>query len=214
MSLERVRVVATGVVQGVGFRPHVYGVATRLGLTGHVSNNPSGVEIEIEGSPGALAEFVRQLNAQLPPLARVDSIDVQPIATKGDDHFAIVESETGQAGLTLVPPDVATCDDCLAEMADPSDRRYRYPFINCTNCGPRFTIIRDLPYDRASTTMASFGLCDRCHAEYVDPSDRRYHAQPVACPQCGPQLQFRQGDMTVAGTDAVVGAVQASFAQG
>jgi hydrogenase maturation protein HypF len=189
--VERRRLCVQGVVQGVGFRPFVYGLATRLGLTGFVGNDSAGVFIEIEGPSPALAAFEQELVAQPPPLAHIEHINVTPLPVAGDNAFLIVQSQDSAAASTLISPDLAICDDCLRELFDPADHRYRYPFINCTNCGPRFTIMRDLPYDRPSTTMAEFPLCPACRREYEDPRNRRFHAQPNACPVCGPQLEFR-----------------------
>ncbi len=184
----RLRLAVSGVVQGVGFRPFVYTLARRFALAGFVGNDSAGAFIEIEGSPEALARFQTALRAELPPLAHIEAVTVTHLPCAGASEFVIVDSER-QAGLnTLVSPDVAVCDDCLRELLDPRDRRYRYPFINCTNCGPRFTIIKDTPYDRPATTMAGFAMCPACAREYADPADRRFHAQPVACPQCGPQV--------------------------
>jgi hydrogenase maturation protein HypF len=210
----RRRVEVQGVVQGVGFRPFVYRLATDLGLDGFVGNDAAGVFVEVEGPPEVLDAFVTRVVAEAPPLARVDAVAARDVTPLDEPGFRIVESGTDTAGRTLVPPDVATCDDCLAELADPADRRYRYPFINCTSCGPRFTIIRDLPYDRPATTMAGFSLCDACAAEYHDPLDRRYHAQPVACPSCGPQLALEQNGAVLTGTDVVLAAAHAAIAAG
>ncbi len=180
----------TGVVQGVGFRPFVYGLARRLGLAGLVGNDSRGVFIELEGSPTALDAFHGELIYHPPPLAHIVKVDVETVDVRGDTDFVIVESEAQAGAHTLISPDLAVCADCLRELFDPADRRYRYPFINCTNCGPRFTIIRDIPYDRPLTTMAAFPLCPECEREYRDPLDRRFHAQPIACPVCGPRLQL------------------------
>jgi hydrogenase maturation protein HypF len=185
-----------GIVQGVGFRPFVYALATRLGLDGLVGNDVDGVFAEVEGAPEAVKEFLLSLERDAPPLARVERVTARPLAPDSGAGFAIVPSEPGGARRALVPPDTATCADCLSELADPADRRYRYPFINCTNCGPRFTIIRDVPYDRPLTTMAGFAMCGPCEAEYHDPADRRFHAQPVCCPACGPQLSWLSPDGT------------------
>jgi len=178
-----------GVVQGVGFRPFVYGVAVRLGLAGFVLNDGSGVLIEAEGEPEALDELVRALRDEAPPLARVEGIGWQGLRPTGAAGFEIRLS-VPSARTALIPADVATCDDCLRELRDPADRRYRYPFTNCTQCGPRFTIVRGVPYDRALTTMAAFELCADCRREYEDPLDRRFHAEPVCCPACGPRLSL------------------------
>ncbi len=177
-----------GIVQGVGFRPFVYRLAKRYGLTGWVRNSSKGVDIRALGAPDRLDEFAAALTAEAPPLARITGIRREEIPLDGHDlpqEFVIVESKD-ESGFTLVSPDVATCKDCLRELFDPNDRRYRYPFINCTNCGPRFSIIKSLPYDRPNTTMAIFPMCDECREEYEDPMNRRFHAQPNACPECGP----------------------------
>lgn len=192
-SPERRRVIVRGVVQGVGFRPYVYARATGLGLAGHVTNTPEGVVAEVEGAPAAVSEFCEGLAADAPPLAVVDAVDHRPVPPVGGAGFTIVASRTGGPGRTLVSPDVATCADCLAELADPADRRHRHPFVTCTHCGPRFTIVTGLPYDRAHTTMARFPMCPDCAREYADPADRRFHAQPVACPACGPRLRLLAG---------------------
>ncbi|HEV2450860.1 MAG TPA: carbamoyltransferase HypF [Streptosporangiaceae bacterium] len=193
----RVKARVEGTVQGVGFRPFVYSLATRLGLGGLVGNDADGVFLEVEGPPGAVKEFLAALRDEAPPLARIERVAATGIPPDGTTAFTIVPSQPGGQRRTLVPADSATCADCLAELADPADRRFGYPFINCTNCGPRFTIIRDVPYDRPLTTMAAFTMCDRCAAEYHDPANRRFHAQPVCCPDCGPALRLldgKQGD--------------------
>ncbi|MGD2047922.1 MAG: Sua5/YciO/YrdC/YwlC family protein, partial [Chloroflexota bacterium] len=182
------RIHITGIVQGVGFRPFVYGLAQRLELTGWVRNTSAGVEIEVDGRPDALSAFTLALQQETPPLAQIDEFQVFDRPPDGFKQFEIVESEPISGAFQPVSADVSICPDCLRELFDPSDRRYRYPFINCTNCGPRFTIIEDIPYDRPSTTMAPFEMCPDCAAEYQDPLDRRFHAQPVACPACGPQV--------------------------
>ena len=192
--ITAIRLHVQGVVQGVGFRPFVYSLATELGLTGTVGNSPCGVVIDLEGEDLALAAFATELEVRRPPLARIDSVTCEPALACGRSGFRIVDTDTTTAGRTLAPPDVATCDDCLREMADPGNRRYRHPFITCTNCGPRFTIIEELPYDRAATTMHGFPMCTQCADEYADPGDRRFHAQPIACPQCGPTLTFVDSD--------------------
>ncbi|MFF5184477.1 carbamoyltransferase HypF [Streptomyces sp. NPDC000345] len=203
----RRRVVVRGVVQGVGFRPYVYGLATELALVGHVTNTPEGVVAEVEGSASAVARFCDRIAAQAPPLARVESVHHQELPPTGGETFSILASRTGGPARTLVSPDSATCADCLAELADPADRRHRHPFVNCTHCGPRFTIVTGVPYDRAHTTMAGFAMCPDCAREYGDPGDRRFHAQPVACPACGPRLRLiLPGADTPAGTDPVAGA--------
>src|SRR6266567_2322091 len=171
-----------GIVQGVGFRPFVFSLATRLGLAGRVGNDVAGVFAEVEGPVAAVSQFLRSLRQEAPPLARIERITTENLRINGSSGFMIAPSESGGQRSTLVSPDTAACDDCLRELADPEDRRFGYPFINCTNCGPRFTIVRDVPYDRALTTMAGFAMCARCAAEYNDPADRRFHAQPVCCP--------------------------------
>lgn len=214
MTCERRRLLVSGVVQGVGFRPFVYRLAVELGLQGFVGNDPSGVFVEVEGPAEALDSFAARLASEPPSLAVVTAVDAHTIACVGDTGFRIVASGGADGLVTSVPPDVAVCPDCLAEVLDPGDRRFRYPFANCTSCGPRYTIIRDLPYDRPATTMAAFDLCSACRAEYEDPADRRYHAQPIACPACGPQLSFRRGTDLVTGTDASLVAAQAVLAAG
>jgi hydrogenase maturation protein HypF len=189
-KIERRRILVQGIVQGVGFRPFVYGQALRYGLGGFVLNDSAGVTIEVEGERAALIAFERALREQAPPLARVDSLIAEALPPRGETAFVIAHSRPGAERHALIAPDAATCDDCLRELFDPSDRRYRYPFINCTNCGPRFTIVQDVPYDRDKTTMRIFPMCPACHAEYDDPLDRRFHAQPNACPDCGPMLDF------------------------
>ncbi|MBA3305378.1 MAG: carbamoyltransferase HypF, partial [Thermoleophilaceae bacterium] len=180
----------TGTVQGVGFRPFVYRLAGELGLAGHVLNDDRGVLAEAEGDAEAVERFLERLPAEAPPLATVEDVAHEELPATGRHGFAIAASERGGTPLALVSPDVATCAACLAEIADPADRRYRHPFTNCTDCGPRFTIVRDVPYDRTLTTMSGFEMCALCRAEYEDPSDRRFHAQPNACPQCGPTLRL------------------------
>jgi hydrogenase maturation protein HypF len=189
-SIVRASVRVEGVVQGVGFRPFVYSLATRLGLAGWVGNDVDGVFAEVEGSAAGVKEFLGLLEAQPPPLARVDRVMAAAMTPSGASGFAIVASDHAGRRRALVSADSATCDDCLAELADPADRRYAYPFINCTNCGPRFTIVTGVPYDRPLTTMAPFTMCAECEAEYHDPADRRFHAQPVCCPACGPRLRL------------------------
>jgi hydrogenase maturation protein HypF len=178
-----------GIVQGVGFRPYVYRLATERGLAGSIVNTASGVSIEIEGPEEAVADFLTRLPREAPPLARITRIAVHELACDHDGGFRILPSRAG-AVRTLIAPDVAVCADCLRELFDPADRRYRYPFINCTNCGPRFTIVRDIPYDRARTSMAAFPMCPACQAEYDDPANRRFHAQPNACWECGPRVEL------------------------
>lgn len=180
----------TGTVQGVGFRPFVYRLATELGLAGEVSNDSSGVLVDLEGDPEDLDAFEARLPTEVPPLARLASVSVSEAEPTGRQGFSIIDSRSAGAPAVAVSMDVATCEDCRRELWDPGDRRYRYPFINCTNCGPRYTIIRSIPYDRASTTMAPFPMCDACRREYTDPADRRFHAEPVACWVCGPEVSY------------------------
>lgn len=209
LALERWRVIVRGAVQGVGFRPFVYGIAERFALTGHVGNDSGGVFIEIEGTPAALAGFRAALTAEAPPLARIEAVTVESIPVRGGSAFVILTSQSAGAVSAHIPPDVGVCDACLREMFDPADRRYRYPFINCTHCGPRFTLIERIPYDRASTTMRHFEMCPACAAEYHDPRSRRFHAQPIACPVCGPKIWLlpREGGAAVQGTDAALDAL-------
>ena len=184
----RVHAKIVGRVQGVGFRPTVYRYATQLGLAGYVRNDPQGVIVEVEGEESAIAAFFAQLRQAPPRQAVVTGIEQQVLAAKGDQQFAVVLSEPSGAAEVHIAPDLATCDDCLRELNDPRDRRHGYPFLNCTNCGPRFTILRDLPYDRANSSMAGFPMCAPCAHEYHNPDDRRFHAQPDACEKCGPSL--------------------------
>lgn len=184
------RLRVSGAVQGVGFRPFVHGLATELGLAGEVRNTAAGVEIELEGPETELANFTVRLVDDAPPLALIEDLHVEEAVPTGRRGFCIVPSTQGSRVETLVTADAATCPDCLRELFDPEDRRYRYPFINCTNCGPRYTITLSVPYDRPATTMAGFTMCPDCRREYTDPSDRRFHAQPNACPACGPRLTF------------------------
>jgi hydrogenase maturation protein HypF len=195
-SNVRTSIRVVGVVQGVGFRPFVYSLATRLGLAGWVGNDVDGVFAEVEGPAEQIRDFLAALERDAPPLARVERVSAQPMSPDGRPGFAIVASDTAGARRALVSADSATCADCLRELADPGDRRFGYPFINCTNCGPRFTIVRDVPYDRPLTTMAGFTMCAACAAEYHDPADRRFHAQPVCCPACGPRLRLLAADGT------------------
>lgn len=203
-----------GVVQGVGFRPFIYSLAKRYDLTGWVRNTSAGVDIEVDGPAASLREFVGAITRQAPPLARIDSVKFQVTDPNGYAEFEIVHSEDVSGAFQPVSPDVSLCDDCRRELKDPADRRYRYPFINCTNCGPRFTIIRNLPYDRPLTTMAGFELCPDCRQEYEDPSDRRFHAQPVACPKCGPHLWLELGGQVRHRRDAALQAARQLLLQG
>ncbi len=191
---RRLRVCVRGVVQGVGFRPFVYTTAAALGLSGSVRNDSSGAIIEVEGAPADVDEFLDRLRDAPPPLAVVEAVDTRPIPAVGGTGFTdrrhLAHRRRPHPGLTRR----RHVRRCAAEQRDPANRRYRHPFVNCTNCGPRFTIIASLPYDRSSTTMAAFAMCADCAHEYGDPTDRRFHAQPVCCPNCGPTLRYRDGD--------------------
>ncbi len=187
---SRYRIKVFGSVQGVGFRPFVYRIATNLNLKGYVLNNPQGVLIEVEGPSEALEKFLIALKKEKPPLAHIYGMELEVLPPKGYKTFEIKKSSEGGKKEVFVLPDIATCDECLKELFDPNNRRYRYPFINCTNCGPRFSIILRLPYDRKNTTMAKFKMCPDCEREYNDPTDRRFHAQPNACPVCGPWIEL------------------------
>jgi hydrogenase maturation protein HypF len=213
---QRLRVRVEGTVQGVGFRPFVYRAATELGLGGWVLNDSRGVLIEAEGERRSLDALLEGLRTGAPPLAIVDRVSEETIAATGEHEFRITESEEGGEPEAAVSPDVGTCQDCLAELLDPGDRRHRYPFTNCTNCGPRFTIVRGVPYDRPLTTMASFEMCERCRAEYEDPLDRRFHAQPNACPVCGPSLRLvdRAGRSLAEGNEPSLEAATLALAEG
>lgn len=190
---ERRHVAVTGVVQGVGFRPFVYTLAEELGLSGWVTNNAGGVEAEVEGPAAAVAAFCALIGTRPPPLAVVESVEEHAVPLENDGSVFTIRPSSGGPGRTLVSPDTATCDACMSELADPADRRHRHPFITCTHCGPRFTVVTSLPYDRDRTTMAHFPMCADCAREYADPADRRFHAQPIACPACGPRLTLRTG---------------------
>lgn len=212
----RQRATVTGVVQGVGFRPFVHRIATELGLAGFVGNDSGAVFLEVQGRPAAVAEFGRRLRAEAPPLARITEARFADVAADPacPPEFRIVPSRLATGASTPIPPDIAVCHDCVTELFDPLDRRYRHPFVTCTNCGPRFTIITALPYDRPATTMSRFAMCARCAAEYHDPADRRFHAQPIACPDCGPSLWFASPAGRVSGSDAALAAAQDALASG
>lgn len=212
----RLRLLVTGVVQGVGFRPFVYGLAKTHGLTGFVGNNSEGVFIEVEGMEAAVHDFCCRLRADIPPLAYIEAVSSETIPLEESRDFAIVQSHPVAAASTLISPDISICPDCHRELLDPQDRRYGYPFINCTHCGPRFTIIKDIPYDRPLTTMAAFQMCPDCQAEYDDPLNRRFHAQPNACPVCGPHvwLETAAHNHTVAAGPEAIQAVQSLLRQG
>ena len=200
---RRIRICVRGVVQGVGFRPFVYTRAAAHAMTGSVRNDSSGAIIEVEGDATNVDDFLADLTNRAPPLAVIESVETQDLPVIGGTGFVIADTSRSDGGRTLASPDVAMCADCAAEQSDPADRRYRHAFVNCTNCGPRFTIIASLPYDRANTTMADFGMCADCASEYHDPADRRFHAQPVCCPNCGPTLSYRTGDGITAGESAL-----------
>src|SRR5215469_3722258 len=208
---QRVRraVRVRGVVQGVGFRPFVYRLALQNRLAGHIANDTEGVTIEIEGTAQSIADFLARLRAEAPPISRIDSVSVEELEPTGAFGFAIISSQVlGQVG-TGIPADAATCGDCLRELLDPRDRRYRYPFLNCTNCGPRFTITRRIPYDRPQTSMAVFPMCPECQAEYDDPLNRRFHAQPNACWRCGPQVWLESSDgSNIENADPVIDTIE------
>lgn len=207
----RLRIIVRGAVQGVGFRPFVYRLASELRLAGWVRNASQGVFIEVEGAPVTLREMLRRIAEEKPPRSFIQSMESSWLDPVGATGFEVRFSEEAGEKTALVLPDIATCPDCLREILDPSNRRYRYPFTNCTNCGPRFSIIEGLPYDRAATTMRRFSMCDACHAEYENPADRRFHAQPNACPVCGPHLEWwdREGGILAAHDEALLAAAQA-----
>ncbi|HBH7066625.1 TPA: carbamoyltransferase HypF [Enterobacter cloacae] len=205
MCSNGVQLRVRGKVQGVGFRPFVWQLAQQLQLAGDVCNDGEGVLVRLAGNGGA---FTARLHQDCPPLARIDRVEAQPFTWTNLPDAFVIRHSAGGAMDTQIVPDAATCPACLAEMRDPRERRYRYPFINCTHCGPRFTIIRAMPYDRPATSMAAFPLCAPCEAEYRNPADRRFHAQPVACPDCGPALEWRAGDVTAAGEAALGAAVK------
>ena len=184
----RTKLTIEGIGQGVGFRPFIYNLAKHHNLKGYVLNNPQGVQVEIEGEPVDLKEFLKALPVSLPPQAHIVSLKEEILPPCNFTHFEIRESSVEEKRTALISPDVAVCKDCLYELFNPRDRRYRYPFINCTNCGPRYTIIDNIPYDRHHTSMKTFSMCPSCQREYDDPSNRRFHAQPNACWDCGPQV--------------------------
>jgi hydrogenase maturation protein HypF len=208
--MTRVRARVEGTVQGVGFRPYVYRLAGELGVAGHVLNDAQGVVVEVEAAPATIERFLARLPMEAPPLANVERVTSEQLADLGELGFSIRESPAGGDPSAAVTPDTATCEDCLAEVFDPADRRHRYPFTNCTNCGPRFTIVRDIPYDRPNTTMAGFPMCAACTEEYDDPSDRRFHAQPNACPDCGPSATLVDAGGVAAAVPGASDAVHAA----
>ncbi|HEX2949780.1 MAG TPA: Sua5/YciO/YrdC/YwlC family protein, partial [Armatimonadota bacterium] len=196
MAIVRREIIVRGIVQGVGFRPFVYRLAVPLGLAGSVQNKTSHVRIALEGDSARIEEFIQHLQADAPTLARIEEISIIDQPLLGDKTFSIIGSASGTTGeeSIFISPDVAICVDCQHELLDVHDRRYRYPFINCTNCGPRFSIVTGMPYDRPQTTMRNFPLCPSCQQEYDSPADRRYHAQPTACAHCGPEVMLATGD--------------------
>lgn len=207
-SLQRYRVLVSGIVQGVGFRPFVYQLAKRLRLSGHVGNDGLGVFIEIEGPAGAIDSFLDELQNRPPPLARIDNCQWREITAHNCADFEIVQSQSTDVS-THISPDASVCRACVSELFDPASRFYHYPFLNCTHCGPRYTITQKLPYDRPNTAMKQFSLCHDCHRDYHDPTDRRYHAQPIACPACGPELTASPDDMARTINDGGIVAVKA-----
>jgi hydrogenase maturation protein HypF len=212
-ATERRRVRVRGIVQGVGFRPTVYRLAVERGLAGWVLNDAEGVLIELEGAAAAIDDFLAELRRHPPPLAEITAVETAAAPATGETGFRIAPSGGGERA-ALVSPDMAICADCLREVLDPADRRYRYPFINCTNCGPRYSIIIDIPYDRPGTTMRGFTMCPACQAEYDDPANRRFHAQPNACPVCGPRLTLRDGSGRPVASDDPVRAVREALLAG
>ena len=192
--MKRAEIGITGIVQGIGFRPFIYNLAQRHLIRGWVLNNEKGVFINAESEDGNLEHFIQDIPKLAPPLTRIESFDVRYVEPAGYPTFEIKRSEEAPEKFVLISPDVATCNQCLSELFSPQNFRYRYPFINCTLCGPRFTIIKDIPYDRHKTTMAPFRMCPVCRKEYEDPRDRRFHAQPNACPACGPSFRLEDRD--------------------
>ncbi|MBW8003768.1 MAG: carbamoyltransferase HypF [Planctomycetes bacterium] len=186
----RMQISIKGIVQGVGFRPFIYNLAKKFDLSGYVLNNTSGVLIEVEGEKASIEKFIKNIKSQPPPQAAIFEMHRYSIKALGHKGFVIRESDNQEERFVPVSPEIATCNECLNELFEPTDRRYRYPFINCTNCGPRFTIVKDIPYDRKFTTMAKFTMCEECQKEYDDPGDRRFHAQPNACSVCGPDSLY------------------------
>jgi len=213
-QVQRRGVLVCGVVQGVGFRPFVYRLSAEESLAGFIGNDTDGVTIEIEGPSDRIEAFLARMRAETPPLARIDSVTVRELAANGEVGFQIVSSQVRGQVTTGIPADAATCSDCLRELLDPGDRRSRYPFLNCTNCGPRFTITRRIPYDRPQTSMAKFPMCPACQAEYDDPTNRRFHAQPNACWECGPRVWLEAPDGKVIHSEDSVAATIDRLAAG
>ena len=206
---QRLELLLGGRVQGVGFRPFVFQLASRLQLTGWVRNEKGQVRIQVQGNDTTLHAFQQQLLQQAPVTARPERLTQHYLEPVEESDFVIQPSRTQHAADIHVPPDYFLCPDCLSELQDPADRRYAYPFINCTACGPRYTLIQRLPYDRANTSMAAFDLCPACQAEYRDPHNRRFHAEPIACPECGPQLQYQDAKQTLPSDEALQAALAA-----
>ena len=209
VTTKALNIAVSGAVQGVGFRPFVYKLAQKFQLTGHVKNTPDGVTIFAQGDDASIQSFILELRSDAPPLAHIQEIRTHTAHLNGHDTFSIIHSKTSGEKTAIILPDMSTCDDCISDITDPNNRRYQYPFTNCTNCGPRFSIIQDLPYDRPATSMAKFEMCPQCQREYDDPNDRRFHAQPNACPNCGPQLAFwdANGKVRAEKRDALVKAI-------
>lgn len=204
MKLVRKKIIVQGIVQGVGFRPFIYNLAESFNINGFVSNTSQGVMIEAESELSIIDSFIDDINAKSPPLAVITNVNSTEIQVQNSSDFVIKKSDGGDFRSTLISPDIAVCDDCLEELFDLNDRRYLYPFINCTNCGPRYTIINNIPYDRPYTSMKNFKMCPDCQAEYDDPSNRRFHAQPNACPKCGPQIKLFDSNKNNLNTDEII----------
>ena len=205
--MVRAKLFISGIVQGVGFRPFIYNLALKYNLCGWVLNSTDGVHLEVEGSQDAVTAFLDSIRPNAPPLARIDAVQMEHFSPAGYTEFSIRHSEGDASQYVKISPDVCTCEDCLREMRDTQDRRYRYPFTNCTNCGPRYTIIEDIPYDRPKTTMKVFPMCAACQAEYDDPANRRFHAQPNACPVCGPQVWLEESGEIIETSDVIPRAI-------
>ena len=204
MKLVRKKIIVQGIVQGVGFRPFIYNLAESFNISGFVSNTSQGVIIEAESELNIIDSFIDEITAKSPPLAVITNVNSAEIRVQNSSDFVIKKSDSVDSISTLISPDIAVCDDCLEELLDPNDRRYLYPFINCTNCGPRYTIIDNIPYDRPYTSMKDFKMCPECQSEYDDPSNRRFHAQPNACPNCGPQIKLFDSNQNNLNTDEII----------
>jgi hydrogenase maturation protein HypF len=214
LKIVRKKINVQGIVQGVGFRPFIYNLAVSNKLTGFVSNTSQGVIIEVEGTSNKINQFVDDIKLKAPPIAVITDIQSSDIAVTSIAGFNIVKSDRNEKISTLISPDVAVCDDCLSELFDPNDRRYQYPFINCTNCGPRYTIIDNIPYDRPYTSMKHFKMCTDCQTEYDDPTNRRFHAQPNACPTCGPQVKLFDSKQKLQNVDDVIATTREKLKDG